>query len=410
MKHFSSNSIFSLYSYFFRDYVLKDIRQELIKPPKVEKTFQNLMYVHDKNTLPLILYISPHTPETKIAEINQRVKYYLGFDHLPIFTYFTDHRINQHTEILCAEKQLLDKVPANLLPNVHCIDYEDEAYEGVNWHVLLSRIYFPIRQHGIDAGHRILSQYLTRLQTKKYPRTYVFGTGPSLGKMYLNDYSDGYRIVCNSIVKDKATWQHIQPHLFVAADPVNHFGISSYAKQFRKDFIARFKEHPSVILVYPDLYHVFMIRAFPDFAERFCPIPTVNAYHSINTNLINNYWLKDPDNILTLLLLPLAATLTKEIRLVGFDGRQKKDKYFWDHSQKHNYNDLISTVKDTHPSYYKYFLTKNKIMHQNKHYGATLEKDLQAYERQGYSIRLLHESTIKPLQKRRLEVSTKNQN
>ena len=58
-------------------------------------------------------------------------------------------------------------------------------------------------------------------------------------------------------------------------------------------------------------------------------------------------------NILTLLMLPLAASLTDKIYIVGADGRKKEEKYFWKHNKSAQLNDEMESAYMTHPSFFR---------------------------------------------------------
>ena len=73
-----------------------------------------------------------------------------------------------------------------------------------------------------------------------------------------------------------------------------------------------------------------------------------------NSNLLKNFYIKGSGNILTLLMLPIAFSLYDEIMLAGFDGRKKEENsYYWKHSNKNQYDDLLEEVKLVHSGYFK---------------------------------------------------------
>jgi hypothetical protein len=57
---------------------------------------------------------------------------------------------------------------------------------------------------------------------------------------------------------------------------------------------------------------------------------------------------------MTLFMLPIAMSLTSDVRIVGADGRKESSSYFWEHSDSAQYEDeLMSTVAETHPSFFR---------------------------------------------------------
>jgi hypothetical protein len=193
---------------------------------------------------------------------------------------------------------------------------------------------------------QILSKYCG------FKKSYIFGTGPSLQEAFNFDLSDGLRIVCNSIVKNRELLEHIKPHIIVAGDPVFHFGCSRYAEQFRKELIEVIQKY-GMDFFYPFFYARLFESHYLDLVDRSFSIPQVGR-SDFNLDLSREYVLKGMDNILTLLMLPLATTLTDEIRIIGCDGRKPDEDYFWKHHTSSQYDDLMESVKKCHPAFFNH--------------------------------------------------------
>jgi hypothetical protein len=59
-------------------------------------------------------------------------------------------------------------------------------------------------------------------------------------------------------------------------------------------------------------------------------------------------------------MFPIAYSLYDEIVLAGFDGRKKEENsYYWKHSKKNQYDDLLEEIKFIHSGYFK----KNNIFY-----------------------------------------------
>jgi hypothetical protein len=54
-----------------------------------------------------------------------------------------------------------------------------------------------------------------------------------------------------------------------------------------------------------------------------------------------------------MLMLPVASSVAEEIYIIGADGRQPDEKYFWKFSPKAQFDDLLETVKAVHPSFFR---------------------------------------------------------
>ena len=45
--------------------------------------------------------------------------------------------------------------------------------------------------------------------------------------------------------------------------------------------------------------------------------------------------------------------MTDEINIIGADGRNPDEKYFWQHSQSAQFGNLMNTVFEIHPSFFR---------------------------------------------------------
>ena len=93
----------------------------------------------------------------------------------------------------------LESVLKKIVPNLFYVDYRHHALDGWEW-VRASHYH---RRHRPDI-RRSKSRFVQRieeLQALGLKRSYIFGTGPSLEKAFGRDWSDGYRIVSNTIVR-----------------------------------------------------------------------------------------------------------------------------------------------------------------------------------------------------------------
>jgi len=230
--------------------------------------------------------------------------------------------------------------------------------------------------------------------------SYLFGTGNSLSDASNFDWSDGYRIVCNTIVKSESTWKSLNPHIIVAADGLYHFSQSSHARKFRSDLIARFRERPA-LFVYPVRFHAIVSQELQEFSDWLMPMPEGN-HESLSVSIDEAGGSpKGIGNILNILLLPIGCSLAKDVRLIGFDGRKAEDKLFWTNSATHSYPDLIEELHREYPAFFQdHVPTNDPLKYVRTYHGDALENRLVEAESLGWQFSLLFESTTAPLQKR----------
>jgi hypothetical protein len=285
--------------------------------------------------------------------------------------------------------------------NSYNVDFENNPFEGWEWFRLMSDLELDYVNELIENGRRIFLQYVDFLfKRKNKNKVYIFGTGPSLDKAFNYDFSDGYTIACNTIVKNKNLFNKIKPDFLVATDAIFHFDNNLYANKFREDLKKRLKENKDFKFVFGNIFYPVAIRYFFDYKDRLIGISMKNNI-DFNNDLINNYFFPNQGNVLTMVLLPLAATLSKNIFLFGFDGRKKEDKLFWKHAKSASYDNYIRDIIKKHPAFFNHQVPKNnEFKYINENLADKLETFLKNLEEKGYHIVMMHKSYLEPLNKR----------
>jgi hypothetical protein len=285
------------------------------------------------------------------------------------------------------------------LHNVFSIDYRSNPQDGWEW-VRLVNLW---REHKppVQRARVVFARRVEVLKDQKLDKSYIFGTGPSLEKAIDRDWSDGYRIVSNTIVRDPVLWRHLDPHFVVAADAIYHFGHTSFAKAFRRDLMARLSE-TQTLFVYPDFFDPIVRREFTRCSAQLIPISR-GHHDDISVDLTRRFNLPNLGNVLPLLLLPLGCTLAKTVCLWGFDGRAPSDKLFWSNSNKHTYQELIPELQKAHPGFFRHYVPKeDPTKYVRKYHGDALDGRMTAAEKSGYRFIMLHPSWTAALNKRYL--------
>ena len=279
---------------------------------------------------------------------------------------------------------------------IYDVDYDNDPNEAWEYHNALT---FINKEIDFLKYQQKLSDYRTSLDSTTNTGSYVFGTGPSLENAINREWQDGFKVVCNTIGKDKELWHHINPHAIVCGDGIYHFGIGDFAVKFREDLKCRLKES-STIMIYPSIFHTFVLREFSEFSNRLYPIPIQNI-KTVHHDLMKNYSLPQLENILPLLLLPVACTFSKNVFLWGFDGRAPKDQDFWKNSNKHFYQEYVDQLKVLHPAFFtKQIPANSQKAYVEKVHGQVLEDVLSKAEKNGYVFEILHKTFTPVLAKR----------
>jgi len=296
--------------------------------------------------------------------------------------------------------------PINWLPWFHRIDPGIDAQAAWDWHIALSRTVKLPRDHR-DTAYRAFQSLIERLRARRVERSYVFGTGPSLASADRRDFGDGYRIVCNTIVRDAGLMNQLKPDIIVAADALYHFSDTAHACAFREDLKARMREL-DVTFCYPALFEAYVRQEFSEFGERCIPIPTGGSA-DLTRDLLKDFRLPDMGNILGLMLLPLACNLAKEVMLLGFDGRKPNDSLFWSNSERHSYPSLVEQLSREYPAFYEKYVPRSSPMaYVQTFHGDTLDLALSTAEQAGWRFVMMAPSTSPALAKRPLEYANWN--
>lgn len=369
------------------------------------QSLRKLIYPFSKNTIDRVYIAMPESATQQAKEIKERCGFYIP--NLAVETVKISHNKTLSPKIAFAHEPILVIGEEQLQPSwvydyrkgIFNVDYLHNPYEGYAWHELINFVSDTIHNDIIQSQKNFVKR-VKALEKESFDKCYVFGTGPSLEKAINRDWSDGYRIVCNTIVRDQELWHHISPHFIVAGDMIYHFGFTQFAKAFRQDLAKRLHESQTMF-IYPAVFHNLVKREFTDFSDRLIPVPIHLSKTRIHTNLVGHFYLPNLGNILPLALLPVACTLSKNIYLFGFDGRAPDDQLFWRNSNKHTYLEYMEDLQKAHPSFFNYHLSENdKNKYVKSVHGDVLDEKLMDAEREGWQFIMLHKSWTPIFQKR----------
>ncbi len=213
-------------------------------------------------------------------------------------------------------------------------------------------------------------------KVKKYNRAYVFGTGPSLDLAEEFDYSDGFNLVCNSIVKNKDLLEQIKPHLLVFGDPQFHMSLCKYADIFRKNVLDAVDNYGCYILT--EHYHMpFLLTHYPELCDKLIGIEAPGVWemsigeiaemvlkrpHKIpwfdkipghnekyNFPSLEKFYVRLTGSVLPSFMIPVASYVCDTIYIIGADGRDPKGRkpdntYVWSYSSAAQFEDFMQSA------------------------------------------------------------------
>lgn len=354
---------------------------------------------------PRILLVTGGAEQAKTAEVEARLRFL--FSHLGTVPEFQTSRTA--SLFAYARNQAVAAVDASAVPPrarrnlrwVADLDYEINPYDG--WALMELGGVFSRRQlrSAIAAGRKRFTKRVHELNAGGPRPAYLFGTGPSLASAIEHSFSDGTTVVCNTIVRDPQLWHHLKPAFFTAGDAIYHFGHNEHAKAFRSDALRRLRESAGgTLFVYPAAFDVVVRSEFDEVEDLLVPIPW-GEHNDMTVDLTNRFTLPHLGNVLNALLLPLGCTLSKDVRLWGFDGRAPGDSGFWANSSRHAYPELMQAIRDAHPAFFADLIPAgSESRYVDSVHGDLLDERLTDAEGRGFQFRMLHRSWTPTLHKR----------
>lgn len=237
-----------------------------------------------------------------------------------------------------------------------------------------------------------LAEFKQRIEK---PIGYVFGTGPSLEEAWRYDYSDGHTIVCNSIVRNAPLLEKLNPIALMAGDPIFHAGPSTYAMAFRESLRESMAGRDFHLFVPWRDYGIYLTYLPEEFHRRIIGVPLM-AGDEYNLNIEERFQILALPNVLTLLLLPVAATFFQHVGISGCDGRPlSQDSYFWGHHKASQFGDQMEAIQRAHPSFFSISYNDYYLKH-----CAEVERVCREMEKLGKTVEGVTGSFIPALRKR----------
>ena len=258
-----------------------------------------------------------------------------------IFLWSTDH--NQPDRI-----PECDLKPVLKSKKIIRIDHKNEQFAG-SFYLKFAENFTDEIYEATHYSKKVFERIVERCSN---PVGYIFGTGPGLSYASQHDFSDGVSIACNSMVRNHALLDRLNPPIFVVGDPIFHAGPSSYAAEFRSELIPALDKYDAALIVPMRDYHIYRTHLPERFKDRIAAIP-FKPGHIPNLDLEKSFHVTTTSNILTLFLIPLATTLFNEVRIFGCDGRPAKENtYFWKHDKSSQFNEQMIKIQEAHPAFF----------------------------------------------------------
>lgn len=246
----------------------------------------------------------------------------------------------------------------------------------------------------VEESYIKFEQHAARWQGKAIS---AFGNGPSLGQVVEDeiDLGPSVKAICNSTIGDANALNFLQPELLFCGDPVQHCGVSKYAGQFRKGLAAALSNSNRVLFTQLGYVPYFRFVTPPDCHDRIVGIGN-DRRPSFNLDLRSEFLTAATANIFTMLVLPVACTVSNDIQIFGCDGMAYSDSTKpWAHSNEDDYMGRMSVTHRVHEGFWQ-----RNYEEEYWSYCRDLSELLDSAEQQGRRIQVRTPSFVPALAKR----------
>lgn len=232
----------------------------------------------------------------------------------------------------------------------------------------------------------------------------LYGSGPSIDDLVKREGlpKDGISIVCNNGVANETLMERLKPEILTAGDPVYFPGVSLHAGIYRDNLVRTMRRYGSYFITDYYLSELFRQIIPDDLHDRVIGVPSYLC--DPNINLLSRFQSSnDATNVLTMFMLPVAFSLSKNVRLMGFDNRPfgNQGKFFWGYAKGSSVSDkVMDSLYSTSPSYFYDYDANTMICHLNRE----IEQFLKLAEYGGAKVEVLTPSYTPALAKRFTEV------
>ncbi len=352
------------------------------------------------NTLPKCSDLDPSVPHTYLRYKNKGV---FIRSEKKLINIATNQPNPEDMVILdfSADRSFISPLKSHSLSS--CIkSYGVSASSRNEGSLFIQCVYDYLYSHGIHnpATRKVHSnKFIEFVDNHKDGEVALVCNGPSISKLpKIYPFTKKLKaILCNTAILNQDFKNFFEIIGLVFADPIFHFGISSYAAEFRENVINKSadSENPFTIFI-PEKYAHILCFYMPGIAVEAVAIPHEKIVN-FNHDLAFSFTAKTTANILTFLMLPIGASLAKTIYLFGVDGRPRREnQYFWSHDKKSQLSDdKMADIKRVHPSFF--------AIDYNNYYDDHVETCASysvSLENAGYSLICCTPTHIEPFQQR----------
>jgi hypothetical protein len=230
----------------------------------------------------------------------------------------------------------------------------------------------------------------------------VFGNGPTLQQVVERTAAGAFdpgptlRAVCNSTIGDQNALEALTPEIMFAGDPVQHGGASTYAGRFRADLAAALMADERRVFITQLGFVPYFQQAIPAGAHHRIVGVGNDRRREFNIDLTQAFFSAATANIFTMLVLPVAFTLSRQVDIYGCDGQAFAHATKpWGHANEGDYMSKMAVTHRLHPGFWN-----RNYAEELAAYYSDMDEIIAAAEHKGIRVRSLTPSYVPALAKR----------
>lgn len=251
-------------------------------------------------------------------------------DIKPISIVESYQQMSNYDLILVWNKKNLQDEIINGLDNVFCID--ENFFQYIDIKLLAWLDYKLLSKQQKEKITQISQRNFVKLIEKKYSKSYVFGTGPSMEdgmRICLEEEKDDniYKIVCNGAIRDKYFMEKLKPNIYTLSDSffIDRDNIEYITK------IVNYINENDIYLCIPAFWiplYIYKYKLNEDKVIGFSEMRSEIFFPS--ENCLELY--SKAHNVITKYAVPIASALSDSIYISGCDGAKKEEgKMIFEH-------------------------------------------------------------------------------
>lgn len=262
--------------------------------------------------------------------------------------------------VLVWDSQHLNDTFLTTYKNVYCID--DKYYNTISERILLRLHYKLFAEQEVNNSKLIIKQ----LKSKHYEKCYVFGSGPSLKigleKLKKEKEKKICKIACNTILDfGDDLLDEMQPDIYTISDQLF---LAPELESFMYRLIQYIMQSKCILMV-PIFWIPYLIQKYDITKDKIFGLeldsPEINCPSEYNIKVYNKVF-----NVITVMSIPIACTLSNLIYIFGCDGKnfstQNENKKGWDYASVSTVDPYCIYTADWEDYYYRHALFFEEIL------------------------------------------------